>query len=209
MREKTVDVTDVWNRSNARYLKTRKNPHGAVVGWRWTVYLNNVPIMPLCATTWIEGSFNTDRWTKTENAILTLYRLQLHFFPFFSFGSDFSVFSFFFFKEMWKIKTYYKCIWICFEIVLRDVLKMSLKDIYMKHYSVSGTRNDGGWKLKKKKERRCTLCRTVDLKKCFYGTHFKNQSSYVYFFTQKSLPQPWQWRSKALGIQHSIKYSHT
>lgn len=24
------------------------------------LYLNNVPIMPLCATTWIEGSLNND-----------------------------------------------------------------------------------------------------------------------------------------------------
>lgn len=44
--------------------------------------LNNVPIMPLCATTWIEGSLNNDRRTKTKNAILTLYQLQLHFLNF-------------------------------------------------------------------------------------------------------------------------------
>lgn len=36
-----------------------------------------------------------------------------------------------------KVQKNAKCIWICYEIVLRNVLQKSLKDIYMKHYSIS------------------------------------------------------------------------
>lgn len=31
---------------------------GASDRYRGTVFMNNVPIMPLCATTWIEGHFS-------------------------------------------------------------------------------------------------------------------------------------------------------
>lgn len=130
MWDETVDVKDV-SRETLDIWKTKRNPRSCC-GWKMNCITEQCANNATMCHNLDRRKFQQQLMDQTKSAILTLYRLQLHCF----------VFAFFFLKKKRNVKDKkcYNCIWICFEIVLRNVLLKSLKDIYIKHYSISWER---------------------------------------------------------------------